>query len=127
MKRLIRRYVLLTLVLLLVFSVPYAGLICQPPANLRSGIAVAIEALNYSVQTVTTIGYGNWSSDSPCDGRVKITIPFVGDAGKHVSGIRLLKLISAIFMLVGAGIFAITLGLAVEWIKQRTPPQQETL
>jgi len=121
MKRLIRRYVLLTLVLLLVFSVPYVRLICQPADSLRSGIASAIEALNYSVQTITTIGYGNWASDWPCDGRVKITIPFVGNAGKNVSGVRLLKLISSIFMLVGAGVFAITLGLAVEWIKQSMP------
>ncbi len=75
-------------------------------------VAALIDALNYSVQTVTTVGYGNWvSSDPPCDVPMEFYIP-LGDV--KVSGVLLMKLVSLPFMLVGAGVFAVTIGLVVE-------------
>jgi hypothetical protein len=122
MTRLLRLYAALTLILVLSFSVPYIAFVCQrPAASVESGITAAIEALNYSVQTITTVGYGNWLSEGPpCHGKVDVWIP-LGATWASVPGVLLMKLVSVPFMLVGAGIFAVTIGLAVEWIKLAAP------
>ena len=120
MARLLRLYATLTFILVLSFSVPYVAFVCQQPAaSVESGITAVIEALNFSVQTITTVGYGNWVSENPpCHGKVDVWIP-LGAAWVKVPGVLLMKLVSVPFMLVGAGIFAVTIGLAVEWIKLR--------
>ena len=112
------RYALYTSVLILVFSVPYVAFMCQYPlSSIGSSVASGIEALNYSVQTVTTIGYGNWVSDTaPCNGR-QVQLPF----GSSVPGVLVMKAVSVFFMMVGAIFFAVTIGLAVELIKLRAP------
>lgn len=59
----------------------------------------AIEALNFSIQTVTTVGYGNWSTGL-ADGDARI--------------VRL-KLVSLPTMIVGAALFALVVaGLTSE-------------
>ena len=114
MRRLVRRYALWTVSLVVISAVPYVLLMC--PLTDAHGIAVAmIEAFNYSVQTVTTVGYGNWApADAACGSPVTVAIPFTAWS---FSGLLALKFISIFFMLAGAGVFAITVGLAVEWIK----------
>ena len=94
------------------FGAPYLLFMCQ-----KVDVAALIDALNYSVQTITTVGYGNWvSSDPPCNVLMEFSIPLTG---VKVSGVLLMKLVSIPFMLVGAGVFAVTIGLVVEWIKLR--------
>ena len=124
MRRLLSRYALLTLVLVLVFSVPYVAFMCEYPLrSFGSRVTSVIEAMNYSVQTVTTIGYGNWVSDvPPCRGR-PVRIP-LGSGGVTVPGVLLMKAASVPFMAVGAVFFAITIGLAVELIKLPAPEVQ---
>jgi hypothetical protein len=59
-----------------------------------------IEALNYAVQTVTTVGYGNW-------------VPFgwKADDPDILKRILYVKAISVPFMLVGGALFAVLVGI----------------
>ena len=59
-----------------------------------------IETLNYAIQTITTVGYGNW-------------VPAGWDINDIESQDRILyaKAISIPFMLVGAGLFALLIGI----------------
>ena len=59
-----------------------------------------IEALNYSAQTVTSVGYGNWVP----------TWWKESDEGFH-RRIILMKMASVPFALIGAGFFAFMIGL----------------
>ncbi len=62
-----------------------------------------VDGLYFSVQTVTTVGYGNWqpSSVSIDDGRV-----------------FWVKVLSIPAMLSGASLFAAAVAVAVEWFRE---------
>lgn len=66
------------------------------------------EALNYSFQTITTVGYGNW-------------VPVGWDASKPELQERILyvKAISVPFMLVGGSLFAIVIGIVANFLSRR--------
>lgn len=59
-----------------------------------------IETLNYSLQTITTVGYGNWVPAGWNLGDVEI---------QH--RILYVKALSVPFMLVGGGLFAVLIGV----------------
>lgn len=65
--------------------------------------ATITEGFSFSVQTVTTVGYGNW--------------PFPGIKADNM---RLLELreYSIGLMLVGASLFTIVLGMTTTWLAQ---------
>jgi len=119
MSRFFGLYAAWTLLLAFIFAAPYTLLLCRLPMNASEWVVAAIEALNYSVQTVTTVGYGNWSpADSPCDKHEKFQIPLTSVT---LSGLQGMKAVSVVFMAVGAVFFGITVGFAVEWIKSVSP------
>lgn len=55
-----------------------------------------VEALNFSFQTITTVGYGNW-------------VP--ANVAANDQRVFLVKILSLPFMLVGGGIFAVIVGI----------------
>jgi hypothetical protein len=60
-----------------------------------------IEGLNYSVQTVTTVGYGNWVPD-----RLQATFPQM----------LYMKRFSVYLMLAGATMYTLAIGMLVNWL-----------
>jgi hypothetical protein len=66
------------------------------------------EALNYSVQTITTVGYGNW-------------VPSGWDTDKEELQKRILhvKALSVPFMLVGGALFAVLIGIVSNVLSRR--------
>ena len=67
--------------------------------NQISGQSV-VEGLYFSVQTVTTVGYGNWQPSTANDAQV-----------------FWVKVISIPTMLAGASLFAAAIAVAVEWAR----------
>ncbi len=67
-----------------------------------------IEDFNYSVQTITTIGYGNWV---PTDWNLT-------DAEKRMRILNV-KALSILFMLVGGSLFVVLLGIVSTFLSQR--------
>jgi len=67
-----------------------------------------IEAFNYSLQTITTVGYGNW-------------VPASWDTSKEELQTRILyvKAISVPFMLVGGSLFAVLIGIISNTLSRR--------
>ena len=67
-----------------------------------------IEALNYSLQTITTVGYGNW-------------VPAAWDTSREELQTRILyvKAISVPFMLVGGSLFAVLIGIISNALSRR--------
>jgi hypothetical protein len=104
-QQLIRRYVEWLLGLFLVFAAAYIVLMFDGRVHQES----IIEALNYSAQTVTTVGYGNW---------VPTRWNFDADSTLH-QRVLLMKLLSVPFSLIGAFVFSVTIGLAILWILDR--------
>lgn len=78
------------------FTAAYHWLMFGPNVTAES----LIEALNYSLQTITTVGYGNW-------------VPAAWDTSKEELQTRILyvKAISVPFMLVGGSLFAVLIGI----------------
>jgi hypothetical protein len=71
--------------------------------------ASVIEALNYSAQTVTSVGYGNWVPTQWKE----------ADAGFH-HRILIMKAISVPFCLLGAGFFAFAVGVLTNYVWDQT-------
>ena len=67
-----------------------------------------IEAFNYSLQTITTVGYGNW-------------VPASWDTSNEELQTRILyvKAISVPFMLVGGSLFAVLVGIISNTLSRR--------
>ena len=67
-----------------------------------------IEALNYALQTITTVGYGNWvpASWDPHDKELQTRILYV-------------KAVSVPFMLVGGSLFAVLVGIISNVLSRR--------
>lgn len=104
-QQLIRKYVEWLIILLIIFSVAYIVVMFEGQVNHES----IIEALNYSAQTVTTVGYGNW---------VPTHWNFQQDSGLH-QRVLFMKLLSVPFSLIGAFVFSVTIGMATLWILDR--------
>lgn len=66
------------------------------------------EALNYSVQTITTVGYGNWVPSS-----------WDMDNGELRKRILYVKALSVPFMLVGGALFAVLIGIVSNALSRR--------
>jgi hypothetical protein len=69
----------------------------------------SIEASNYAVQTITTVGYGNWvpaSWDPGNDKELQTRILYV-------------KAVSVPFMLVGGSLFAVLVGIISNVLSRR--------
>ena len=75
--------------------------------------AAVIESLNYSTQTITSVGYGNWVPTwwEPCDQ----TNPAASCQPDFHSRILEMKRYSIMFTLLGAGYFAVVIGAFVNW------------
>jgi hypothetical protein len=65
-----------------------------------------IEGLNYSVQTVTTVGYGNWP---------------LTDVKPTLEQFRNLRICTIFLMPVGASLFAMTIGMVTTWLQSLKP------
>jgi len=81
--------------------------------EMRGGFALdepRIEALNYAVQTVTTVGYGNWVPES------RLTDPDIN--GKVLA----VKRLSIGFMLLTTPLFAFLTGVAVNLVSEGLRP-----
>jgi hypothetical protein len=100
---------LLALFFLFLFSFSEAYI--QVMFDGRKDTASLIEALNYSAQTITTVGYGNWSPPQlkPCEPGVQLNDC---DPQFHSRLLRM-KALSVPFMLVGAAYFAFAIGVLV--------------
>jgi hypothetical protein len=72
---------------------PFHSSSCRRPSRSRRDTAALVEALNFSIQTITTVGYGNWAT---------------GLADRDPA-LLMLKLISLPTMIVGPAVF----GLAI--------------
>ncbi len=88
----------------LLFTAAYHWLMFGPHITVES----LIESFNYSLQTITTVGYGNW-------------IPASWDVGKEELRTRILyvKAISVPFMLVGGSLFAVLIGIISNALSRR--------
>jgi len=77
-----------------------AALIRAFYANALSDVSI-VEGLNYSVQTVTTVGYGNWVPENP-----------------HPAPLQMLymKTFSVYLMLAGASMYTLAIGMLVNWL-----------
>lgn len=86
------------------FTAAYHWLMFGPHITVES----LIEALNYSLQTITTVGYGNW-------------VPASWDISKEELQTRILyvKAISVPFMLVGGLLFAVLIGIISNALSRR--------
>ena len=86
------------------FTAAYHWLMFGPSVSAES----LIEALNYSLQTITTVGYGNW-------------VPASWDTSKQELQTRILyvKAISVPFMLVGGSVFAVLIGIVSNLLSRR--------
>ena len=104
-QHLIRKYVEWLIILFIIFSVAYIVVMFDGQVNQES----IIEALNYSAQTVTTVGYGNW---------VPTHWNFQEDSRLH-QRVLFMKLLSVPFSLIGAFVFSVTIGMATLWILDR--------
>ena len=63
-----------------------------------------IEALNYSVQTITSVGYGNWEQPA-----VQPLVPMP----RHEQRVLRMRAYSIVFMLIGAATYTATVGAAI--------------
>ena len=88
----------------LLFTAAYHWLMFGPHITAES----LIEAFNYSLQTITTVGYGNW-------------VPASWDTSKEELQTRILyvKAISVPFMLVGGSLFAVLIGIISNTLSRR--------
>ena len=118
--RLTGTYAVWALTVLVIAAVAYRFFLCGHAGDTVSAASAWVEAFSFSVQTMTTVGYGNWwPGMPPCD--VGSGATALSGYEKATAGILVVKLLSIPFMLVGAFIFAITVALAsallVEWVK----------
>ena len=102
--RLILAIVSSLVVFTFIFTAAYHWLMFGPNITRDS----VIEALNYSLQTITTAGYGNW-------------VPAGWDTSKEELQTRIVhvKAISVPFMLVGGSLFAVLIGIVSNILSRR--------
>ena len=91
------------LVFAFIFTAAYHWLMFGPNISRES----LIEALNYSLQTITTVGYGNW-------------VPAGWDITKEELQTRILyvKAISIPFMFVGGSLFVVLIGIISNFLSR---------
>ncbi len=71
-----------------------------------------IEAANYAIQTVATVGYGNWVPP-------KVERAAQQQDKDAQDKILSMKAYSLIFMLAGGALFAATVGVVTNWLSTR--------
>jgi hypothetical protein len=95
----------------LIFAKAYLGLMYED--EVRQIFALdepQIEALNYAVQTVTTVGYGNW-------------VPETKEKNAELNRkILAVKSLSILFMLLSTPLLAFLTGLAVNLVSEGLRP-----
>jgi hypothetical protein len=100
---------------IIIASLLYIRIVFDSQHSLESWI----EALSFSVQTVTTVGYGNWgvsNASSKCEVSLQLALLWpIQEAGDC----RLVnvKMLSIALMLWGALLFAVTVAVMVEKIR----------
>ena len=101
--RLAEPFVEWLVVLMVIFSAAYVIVMFDG----KPGPEGLIEALNYSAQTITTVGYGNW-------------VPSWWDLDKPELRSRVLrmKLLSVPFALFGATFFGLAIGIAANSVSR---------
>lgn len=102
--------VVLLLGITLIFAKAYLGVMYEGDAGGFGLDQPRIEALNFAVQTVTTVGYGNWVPES------RLKDPDIN--GKVLA----VKRVSIGFMLLTTPLFAFLTGVAVNLVSEGLRP-----